>query len=127
MPDPCCINLIIVQALRYQDEVCETEIHCHSNHGGNEACPERAYTGIRARDMKLRKDGTSRILGQEINGSAEGKSCPWSDRQCVGEGRRGVARTGKVGGIAEEPYGEEGKRYTICAPGLVVENELGYL
>jgi hypothetical protein len=40
---------------------------------------------------------------------------------------RSVARTGEVGGIAEEPYGEEGKRYAICAPGLVVQNELGYL
>jgi hypothetical protein len=40
---------------------------------------------------------------------------------------RRAARTGKVGGIAEEPYGEEGKRYAICAPCLVVQNELGYL
>lgn len=33
---------IVVYALRYEDEVCEAEVDCERDNGGDEACPDGA-------------------------------------------------------------------------------------
>lgn len=40
MPGPSGIDLVIVEALRDQNKVCEAEINSHSDHRGNQACPD---------------------------------------------------------------------------------------